>query len=126
MAMPRRSRARTAEAQRLVDLLDVAIRELLDYIRVETQRRAPLIPLPFFLAHPLGLLMGGLFSLTPFDPPLTGDQVIMLKRDNVVAAGALTIQDLGVTQLETVEAIAPAYLWRFRPYGQFQTRQNPA
>lgn len=103
-----------------------SIRELLDYIRVETQRRAPLIPLPFFLAHPLGLLMGGLFSLTPFDPPLTGDQVIMLKRDNVVAAGALTIQDLGVTQLETVEAIAPAYLWRFRPYGQFQTRQNPA
>jgi NADH dehydrogenase len=41
-------------------------------------------------------------------------------------SGALTIQDLGVTTLESIEAIVPSYLWRFRPYGQFQTRQNPA
>lgn len=52
----------------------------------------------------------------------------MLKQDNVVGADANagTIQDLGVTTLESIEAIAPTYLWRFRPYGQFQTRQNPA
>jgi NADH dehydrogenase len=68
------------------------------------------------------------FKLLPFDPPLTGDQVASLKRDNVVGAdpNAGTIQDLGVTQLESVEAIAPSYLWRFRPYGQFQTRQTAA
>jgi hypothetical protein len=54
--------------------------------------------------------------------------VTLLKRDNVVGADANagTIQDLGVTTLESVEAITPTYLWRFRPYGQFQTRQNPA
>ncbi len=104
-------------------------RQLLEYVRIETQRRAPFLTLPFVLAHPLGLLLGGFFRLVPFaDAPLTGDQVTMLKRDNVVGADpdAGTIQDLGVTQLESVEAIAPTYLWRFRPYGQFQTRQNLA
>lgn len=103
-------------------------KQLLDFIRIETRRNVPLIPLPFFIAHPLGLLFSGLFSVTPWAPPLTGDQVTMLKRDNVVGDDptALTIQDLGITQLESVEAIVPAYLWRFRPYGQFQTRQIPA
>jgi NADH dehydrogenase len=85
------------------------------------------LPLPFFIAHPIGLLAGWFFGMFT-EPPLTGDQVTMLKRDNVVGAdpGAGTIQDLGVTSLESVEAIVPTYLWRFRPYGQFQTRQNPA
>jgi NADH dehydrogenase len=34
-----------------------------------------------------------------------------------------TIADLGVSPLETVEAIVPTYLWRFKPYGQFETKQ---
>jgi len=103
-------------------------KQLLQFVRTETQRNVPLIPLPFFIAHPMGLLLSGLFGLTPWAPPLTGDQVTMLRRDNVVGDDptALTIQDLGVTQLESIEAIVPAYLWRFRPYGQFQTKQNPA
>lgn len=103
-------------------------KQLLNFVRTETRRNVPLIPLPFFIAHPLGLLLSGLFGITPWAPPLTGDQVTMLKRDNIVGddPAALTIQDLGVTQLESVEAIMPSYLWRFRPYGQFQTKQNPA
>jgi len=103
-------------------------KELMQYVVRETERRVPLVPLPFFLAHPLGLLFGWLFSLLPFDPPLTGDQVTMLKRDTIVGGdpSAGVIQDLGVTQLESVEAVVPSYIWRFRPYGQFQTRQNPA
>jgi len=102
-------------------------KELMQFIRSETDRNAPLMPLPFFLAHPLGLLVNWGFALLPWAPPLTGDQVTLLKRDNVVGdPNARTIADLGVTQLESVEAIVPAYLWRFRPYGQFQTRQTPA
>jgi len=104
-------------------------KQLLQYITAEIDRPRPLMPLPFFMAQPLGLLLGWTFGLIPFaEPPLTGDQVVMLKRDNVVGADpdAGTIQDLGVTSLESVEAIVPSYLWRFRPYGQFQTRQNPA
>lgn len=105
-----------------------SFRELLDYIRTEAQRDVPLIPMPFVFAHPIGLLFGGLFSILPFEPPLTGDQVTMLKRNNIVGSepGVGTIADLGVTSLESVEAIVPNYIWRFRPYGQFQTKQNPA
>jgi len=103
-------------------------RELMEFVRAETDRRVPLVPLPFFIAQPMGLMFGALFSVLPFAPPITGDQVTTLRRDNVVGLdpGAGTIADLGVAQLESIEAIAPAYLWRFRPYGQFQTKQNPA
>ena len=105
-----------------------SLRDLINVVRSETQRNVPLLPLPFFIAHPLGLLLGAIFSFLPWNAPLTGDQVATLRRDNVVGVepGVGTIQDLGVTQVESVEAITPTYLWRFRPYGQFQTRQNPA
>lgn len=103
-------------------------KQLIQFVRETTDRTPPTLPLPFFLAHPIGLLVNWIFTLLPFDPPLTGDQVTLLKRDNVVGddASALTIQDLGVTALESVEAIVPSYLWRFRPYGQFQTKQTAA
>ncbi|UPT63642.1 MAG: complex I NDUFA9 subunit family protein [Hyphomonadaceae bacterium JAD_PAG50586_4] len=104
-------------------------KQLLEFITKEIARPRPLIPLSFVFAYPLGLLTSWVFKLIPFAaPPLTGDQVNMLRKDNIVGADPLadTIQDLGVTSLETVEAIVPAYLWRFRPYGQFQTKQNPA
>lgn len=104
-------------------------KELMQFIRSETQRNVPLIPLPFFLARPLGFLLEWGFKLVPFaDAPITSDQVSMLKRDNVVGADANagTIADLGVTTLESIESIAPTFLWRFRPYGQFQTRQSAA
>lgn len=103
-------------------------KQLLQFITAEIDRPRPLVPLPFVFAHPIGLLTNWIFKLIPFaDPPITGDQVTLLKRDNVVGADASahTIADLGVSPLESVEAIVPSYLWRFRPYGQFQTKQNP-
>mgnify|MGYP001242004186 CR=1 FL=1 len=103
-------------------------KQLLQFITTEISRPRTLVPLPTVIAHPMGLLASVAFKLLPWDPPITGDQVTMLRRDNVVGidANAHTIQDLGVTSLESIEAIVPAYLWRFRPYGQFQTKQNPA
>jgi uncharacterized protein YbjT (DUF2867 family) len=84
------------------------------------------LPLPFFVARPFGYITGAVWRFVPpfswgflGDPPLTGAQVEMLKQDNVVSAGALTIADLGVNELESVEAIVPRYLWRFRTYGEF-------
>lgn len=104
-----------------------SFKQVTDYICTEIDRRPMRLSLPFFVAHPIGLLVNAVFTPLPWNPPLTGDQVTMLRRDNIVGAdsGALTIQDLGVTALESVEAIVPSYLWRFRPYGQFQTKQNP-
>jgi NADH dehydrogenase len=103
-------------------------KQLLAFTSKQIDRPRFLMPLPFFVAHPMGLLFDWVFKLLPWDPPLTGDQVTMLKRDNVVGSesGAGTLADLGVTSLESIEAIAPTYLWRFRPYGQFQTKQNAA
>jgi NADH dehydrogenase len=103
-------------------------KQLMQLTLKEIDRKRMLVSLPFLLAQPLGMTLDLAFKLLPFEPPLTADQVASLKRDNVVGAdpNAGTIQDLGVAQLETVEAIVPAYLWRFRPYGQFQTRQTTA
>ncbi len=103
-------------------------RELLDFILKTIDRKRGYAPLPFFLAQPLGGLMAFGAKLVPImAPPLTGDQVEMLKRDNIVGVsgekGIGTIADLGVAPLETIESIVPTYLWRFRPYGQFQTKQ---
>ena len=72
----------------------------------------------------IGMTCGAAFKLWPFhEPPITADQVEMLRYDNVVGAsgedGVGTIQDLGVNQLESIESIVPGYLWRFRPQGQF-------
>ncbi|WP_395645142.1 complex I NDUFA9 subunit family protein [Terricaulis sp.] len=102
-------------------------KEILSYTMEEADREVPFLYLPFVIAQPAGLIANWIFKLLPWDPPLTGDQVTMLTRDNVVGseAGVGTLADLGVTSLESVEAIVPSYLWRFRPYGQFQTRQNP-
>tara|TARA_R110000850_G_scaffold185129_1_gene310852 strand:- start:34445 stop:35434 length:990 start_codon:yes stop_codon:yes gene_type:complete len=100
--------------------------EIYDFILKQVGRRRFKISLPFFIARPLGYLTGAVWRyIPPFswgmlgEPPITGDQVEMLKSDNVVAEGALTASDLGLTRLESIESIAPTYLWRFRPYGEF-------
>lgn len=105
-----------------------SFRELLDFIQATIARKRLYAPLPYFLAG----LIGGAASLAtkvvPVAPPLTADQVECLKTDSTVGAsgerGVGTIADLGVAPLETIEAIVPSYLWRFRPYGQFQTKQT--
>ena len=97
------------------------MKELLQYITREIDRPRMLLPIPMLFAAPLGYTVGAISKINPFfGPPITGDQVQMLQSDNIVAPGAKTIADLGVTSLETVESIAPTYLWRHRPHGQFQ------
>jgi NADH dehydrogenase len=100
-----------------------SFRELLQFTLATIDRKRWLAPLPFALAVPLGGVLG---AIPPLAGILTADQVRMLKSDNIVGASGEkvgTISDLGVAPLETIETIVPTYLWRFRPYGQFQTRQ---
>ena len=104
-------------------------RELMQFMRTTIDRNFILASMPFVIGYPLGLFTEWLFKLNPLmQTPVTGDQVMMLHRDNVVGADAGTkkIQDLGVTALDSIEAIVPTYLWRYRPHGQFQTKQNEA
>ncbi len=93
--------------------------DLYDIIFRETDRKRLKLAIPFFAAKAMGYGFGLAGRYLPIDPPITAGQVEMLKRDNVVADGALTLEDLGVSELESVEVIVPTYLYRFRPYGQF-------
>jgi uncharacterized protein YbjT (DUF2867 family) len=106
-----------------------SFKQLMQFLLAEIARPRALLDIPFFIAQPLGIFIGWASALNPFaDPPLTGDQVTMLQKDNIVGqdpqAGA--IADLGVASLESIEAIVPSYIWRFRLYGQFQTKQSTA
>jgi NADH dehydrogenase len=63
-------------------------------------------------------LQAKLMSILP-NPPLTPDQVELLKRDNVVSPGALTLSSLGIAPT-AIEAILPTYLDRFRSGGWYR------
>ena len=94
-----------------------SFKELLQFILTTTKRCRWLAPVPWPLAKLQGAVLG---SVAP--SLLTGDQVKMLKTDNVVQQGALTFEQLGFTHLETVEAIVPTYLARFVAGGTVRPR----
>ena len=71
--------------------------------------KKPLIPLPWSLAR----IKGTFLSLLP-KPPLTGDQVVSLKTDNIVSEDALKLKDLGITATG-MQLILPQYLKYYRP-----------
>ncbi|WP_084397433.1 complex I NDUFA9 subunit family protein [Henriciella aquimarina] len=103
-------------------------KELYEFIFETIDRKRYAMPLPFFIAKPLGLACGAAWRIPPLawgffgPPPITGDQVEMLKHDNVVSEGALTLKDLGVPDIESVESITPSYLWPYRAYGEFHQK----
>lgn len=95
-------------------------RELMELMLAETGQRRVLIPVPFPIASLMGL-GGEIAGALPFmAPPVTRDQVRQLKQDNVVdMSGAVgVLADLGV-EPDTVEAVLPSYMVRYRKYGQF-------
>lgn len=94
--------------------------DILKLILRETRRRNGLVPLPFFAARAVGSL-AQLTSVVGVAPVLTRDQVALLESDNVVADSAEGLDALGI-QPTGIEAIAPAYLWRYRRGGQFSER----
>jgi NADH dehydrogenase len=99
----------------------LAMREIMQFILATTDRNRMLVSLPFGLAKLQALFL----QFAPGALKLTPDQVELLKSDNVVSDAAksagLTLQGLGVAP-DSMEAVCPQYLWRFRPMGQFQRK----
>jgi uncharacterized protein YbjT (DUF2867 family) len=95
---------------------------LLQYVLTVTGRNRLLVPLPFALAE----MQAWFLQFMP-KPPLTPDQVELLKTDNVVSDAAKregrTLEALGIAPV-AMEAIAPTYLWRFRKSGQFKVKNG--
>ena len=91
-----------------------SFKEMLEIILRETGRTRLLIPVPFWMAY-----MKSFFLQFLPGKLLTPDQVTFLKGENVVAPGALTFADLGIVP-DSLEAVLPSYLWRFRAKGQFE------
>ena len=86
-----------------------SFKDIMELMLRETGRRRLLVPLPFAVAR----IYAWILEKWP-QPMLTRDQVKLLEHDNVVSAGALTLQDLGV-EATAAETILPTYLKRFRP-----------
>ncbi|MDX6751104.1 complex I NDUFA9 subunit family protein [Geminicoccaceae bacterium 1502E] len=89
-----------------------SFRELMEYLLGLLGRRRLLVNLPFGAAR----LQARFMELLP-EPPLTRDQVEMLRRDNVVSGETPTLADLGV-EPTPLEIVVPDYVRRYarRPW----------
>ncbi|MCX7899808.1 MAG: sugar nucleotide-binding protein, partial [Methylocystis sp.] len=104
--------------------------ELVDYVLKVTGRARKVMKLSFgagkFVAGVMQLLTRLSLGLFPKLLRMTGDQVELLKHDNVVSAAAIedgrTLQGLGV-EPQSIEAIVPAYLYRYRKAGQYESQR---
>jgi NADH dehydrogenase len=107
------------------------LRALVDYVLAVTERRRFAVALPPRFARWQAALTETMDFLTlglmPDAFVLTRDQVALLQRDNVVSAEAKaegrTLEGLGIRPT-SFEAIAPAYLTRFRKTGQFDVKRD--
>ena len=89
-------------------------REVLELVLSEIRRKRGFVDLPFGLAA----FQARLMSILP-NAPLTPDQIELLKSDNIVSSGALTLASLGITPTPA-EVVLPTYLDRFRRGGYEQ------
>ena len=99
----------------------LTMRQIMEIILSTIDRQRMLVSLPFGLAK----LKAMFLRFAPGPLKLTPDQVELLRSDNVLSdaakAAGLTLEGLGIAA-DSLEAIVPQYLWRFRAAGQFQRK----
>ncbi len=97
----------------------MTFRNCLETILRVTCRKRGFISLPFGIASLIGKIAQ---SVPLIAPPLTSDQVTLLKTDTVVSDAAIkegrTLSDLGV-QPTLLTNVLPQYVVHYRPQGQF-------
>jgi NADH dehydrogenase len=83
-------------------------------------RKRVLMPVPWWLAG----IQASILGMLP-NPLLTSDQLEQLRVHNQVSEKAIgegrTLAGLGI-QPQALGTMLPTYLWRFRPFGQFQRK----
>lgn len=98
----------------------LTFRQLLDKTQKWAGRDRGYAPMPFWLAKLQAALT---WPLPNGLRPITVDQVRMLQRDTVVSDAAVaegrTLAAFGVAHPESVDAIVPTYLERFKAKGQY-------
>ena len=85
----------------------MSFREILGWILAQPGRHRPLVAMPDAAAR--------LMASIPFSG-LTGDQLLMLKRDNVADPALPGLAELGIMPTP-IELIVPGYLARYRKGG---------
>lgn len=81
-----------------------SFKQILEYILQVTGKKRLLVPIPFSIAS----IIGRFAEILP-NPPLTRDQVKLLKYNNVVNPDAKTLAHLGISPT-ALEMIVPQYL----------------
>lgn len=97
----------------------LTFRQCMELVLRATNRQRPLVSLPFGIAS----MIGSIASLIPFiTPPITSDQVALLKKDNVVSEEAIregrTLEGMGIRPT-LLASVVSSYLVHYRPQGQF-------
>ncbi|MEG3092376.1 complex I NDUFA9 subunit family protein [Sphingomonas sp. PB1R3] len=90
----------------------ISMGELVRWIAQTLGRKPTFLEMPDFAGALLARLPGS---------PISQDQWLMLQQDNVVAAGAPGLAELGITGAP-LATVAPEYLIRFRKAGRFGRR----
>jgi uncharacterized protein YbjT (DUF2867 family) len=92
-------------------------RELAALVLLEIDRRKPIIGVPVPLMKLAGFFAQQI-ARVGLVPPITADQVELMRDDNVVRPGAHSLATLGIAPT-AAEAILPTYLDRFRVGGRY-------
>lgn len=105
----------------------MTFRELMGVMLTVIRRRRLIVNIPFGIANIIASVagIGQTLSLGIVKAPVTKDQVINLRFDNVVSEGANGFAQLGIEPTD-MEAVLPDYLWRFRPSGQYSEIKESA
>ncbi|MDB5476219.1 MAG: NADH-ubiquinone oxidoreductase 39 kDa subunit precursor [Phenylobacterium sp.] len=101
-----------------------SFRQLMALMLAEIDRRRILLPVPFPVASLLGAA-ADLAANLGVPPPITADQVTLLKTDNVVSGAYPGLADLGIAPT-TLESVLPSYLYRYRKGGQYADQEDRA
>lgn len=90
-----------------------SFKALMELVMEATGRKRLLAPVPFCVASVKAFFLQFLPT-----PPLTPDQVTLLRSDNVVSGSTPTLADLGI-EPTAAGVILPTYMDKYRPAGRY-------